>query len=399
MMKDYDYIIAGSGAAGLSLVVEMIRSGSFSTSKILIVDREDKVNNDRTWCFWEKGEGPFEELVHKSWANLEVYGSSGQKLLRDITPYKYKLIRGIDFYEHCLKLVNAQTNITFLKGHVSELRNDRNGASLAIGGERYSARYIFSSIPFDEPHASPHIYLLKQHFKGWFIQTRRDVFDERVATLMDFRTGQSQGTTFFYIMPFSRRSALIEYTLFSPDLLRDEEYDAALSKYISEKLHLSQEEFEISSDEFGVIPMTNIQFQKFHGNIIHIGTAGGQTKGSSGYTFTFIQKSSKEIINNLKKGSFPVAAGQSARHRFYDSVLLNILTGRKMDGAEIFFTLFSKSKMQDVFKFLDNETNLLEDVKLVSRLPKLTFTKAALDHISRKKKSSKLKSLEDSSKL
>jgi lycopene beta-cyclase len=399
MMKDYDYIIAGSGAAGLSLVVEMIRSGSFSTSKILIVDREDKVNNDRTWCFWEKGEGPFEELVHKSWANLEVYGSSGQKLLRDITPYKYKLIRGIDFYEHCLKLVNAQTNITFLKGHVSELRNDRDGASLAIGGERYSARYIFSSIPFHEPHASPHIYLLKQHFKGWFIQTRRDVFDERVATLMDFRTGQSQGTTFFYIMPFSRRSALIEYTLFSPDLLRDEEYDAALSKYISEKLHLSQEEFEISSDEFGVIPMTNIQFQKFHGNIIHIGTAGGQTKGSSGYTFTFIQKSSKEIINNLKKGSFPVAAGQSARHRFYDSVLLNILTGRKMDGAEIFFTLFSKSKMQDVFKFLDNETNLLEDVKLVSRLPKLTFTKAALDHISRKKKSSKLKSLEDSSKL
>src|SRR5687768_15902751 len=134
MMKDYDYIIAGSGAAGLSLVVEMIRSGSFSTSKILIVDREDKVNNDRTWCFWEKGEGTFEELVHKSWANLEVYGSSGQKLLRDITPYKYKLIRGIDFYEHCLKLVNAQTNITFLKGHVSELRNDRDGASLAIGG-------------------------------------------------------------------------------------------------------------------------------------------------------------------------------------------------------------------------------------------------------------------------
>jgi lycopene beta-cyclase len=399
MMKDYDYIIAGSGAAGLSLVVEMIRSGSFSTSKILIVDREDKVNNDRTWCFWEKGEGPFEELVHKSWANLEVYGSSGQKLLRDITPYKYKLIRGIDFYEHCLKLVNAQTNITFLKGHVSELRNDRDGASLAIGGERYSARYIFSSIPFHEPHASPHIYLLKQHFKGWFIQTRRDVFDERVATLMDFRTGQSQGTTFFYIMPFSRRSALIEYTLFSPDLLRDEEYDAALSKYISEKLHLTPEDFEISSDEFGVIPMTNFQFQKFHGNIIHIGTAGGQTKGSSGYTFTFIQKSSKEIINNLKKGSFPVAAGQSARHRFYDSVLLNILTGRKMDGAEIFFTLFSKSKMQDVFKFLDNETNLLEDVKLVSRLPKLTFTKAALDHISRKKKSSKLKSLEDSSKL
>jgi lycopene beta-cyclase len=390
MMKDYDYIIAGSGAAGLSLVEEMIRSGSFSTSKILMVDREDKVNNDRTWCFWEKGEGPFEELVHKSWSSLEVYGRSGQKVLQDIAPYKYKLIRGIDFYEHCLKRVKAQTNITFLKGHVSELRNDRDGASLAIGGERYRGRYVFSSIPFQEPRASPHIYLLKQHFKGWFIQTRRDVFDERVATLMDFRTGQSQGTTFFYIMPFSPRSALIEYTLFSPELLRDEEYDVALSKYILERLHLAQEDFEISSEEFGVIPMTNFRFQKYHGNIIHIGTAGGQTKGSSGYTFRFIQKSSKEIVHKLKNGSFPVAANQSARHLFYDSVLLNILSGRKMDGAEIFFRFFSRSKMQDVFKFLDNETNLLEDVKLVSRLPTSTFTKAALDHIYRKKKSSKL---------
>jgi lycopene beta-cyclase len=390
MMTDYDYIIAGSGAAGLSLVVEMIRSASFSTSKILIVDRDVKVNNDRTWCFWEKGEGPFEELVHKSWSSLEVFGSSGQKVLQEIAPYKYKLIRGIDFYEHCLRLVKAETNITFLKGHVSELRNEGDSASLAIGGERYSARYIFSSIPVGEPHVSPHIYLLKQHFKGWFIQTGRDVFDERVATLMDFRTGQSQGTTFFYIMPFSRRSALIEYTLFSAELLKDEEYDLALFKYISERLHLTREEFEISSEEFGVIPMTNFKFEKFRGNIIFIGTAGGQTKGSSGYTFRFIQKSSKEIINNLKNGSFPVAAHQCARHRFYDSVLLNILTGRKMEGADIFFRLFFRSKMQDVFKFLDNETNLLEDLKLISRLPKSTFTKAALDHICRKKKSSKL---------
>ena len=53
----YDYIIAGAGCAGLSLAVHMIHSGKFSDKKILIVDKDDKQKNDRTWCFWEKEPG------------------------------------------------------------------------------------------------------------------------------------------------------------------------------------------------------------------------------------------------------------------------------------------------------------------------------------------------------
>jgi len=57
--KVYDYIIAGGGCAGLSLVMRMLKEPQLSTKKILIIDKDSKQLNDRTWCYWEKGEGFF----------------------------------------------------------------------------------------------------------------------------------------------------------------------------------------------------------------------------------------------------------------------------------------------------------------------------------------------------
>lgn len=36
-----------------------------------------------------------------------------------------------------------------------------------------------------------------QHFKGWRIQAAPNTFNDAVATLMDFKTEQDEGTTFF----------------------------------------------------------------------------------------------------------------------------------------------------------------------------------------------------------
>jgi lycopene beta-cyclase len=63
-MPRYDYIIAGAGAAGLSLLTRMIACGKFSDKKILIIDKAAKTVNDRTWCFWEKEQGFFEDIVY-----------------------------------------------------------------------------------------------------------------------------------------------------------------------------------------------------------------------------------------------------------------------------------------------------------------------------------------------
>ena len=52
-MEHYDYIIAGGGCAGLSLAWQLLHS-PLRDRTILIVDRDDKDQNDRTWAFWSE---------------------------------------------------------------------------------------------------------------------------------------------------------------------------------------------------------------------------------------------------------------------------------------------------------------------------------------------------------
>jgi lycopene beta-cyclase len=373
----YDYIIAGAGCAGLSLVMHMIESGKFYDKKILIVDKVKKDKNDRTWCFWEKEKGLFEPIVKHKWSKAWYHENNFSRLLL-LEPYEYKLIAGIDFYNYCLERFAQFSNIEIRFGNVSEIVNKKDHAIVTIDGSPVNATYVFSSILFSKPElAKKEIYLL-QHFKGWIIETYDDYFKPAEATLMDFRVDQSIGATFVYIMPFSKRKALIEYTLFSESLLTSAKYDDGLSNYIKQVLGISS--FRRIEEEFGVIPMTNHRFPTHDGQVIYIGTAGGQTKGSSGYTFRFIQKHSAAICELLANGKRPVVT-PSKKFNFYDSVLLRILHEKKIPGSKIFTALFKRNSAQSILKFLDNESALKDDLKIISSLPITPFLKAALKHI------------------
>jgi len=372
--KKYDYIITGTGCAGLSLAMHLIDSGKFQDKKILLVDEEIKDKNDRTWCFWETGTTLFESIVFRQWNHLWFYGEDFYKEL-SIDPYRYKMIRGIDFYNFCLSAIQQHSNFEFLNGRVTKIFSDQQ-TGIIVNDEAIFCEYIFNTIVFKKPVLAKNQHWLLQHFKGWKIKTAERTFDSQVATFMDFRVDQQKGTTFCYLLPFSDKEALVEYTLFTPQLLKDEEYDIELKNYIEKVLHIN--DYEITDIEFGVIPMTNYKFPMQQNNIINIGTAGGQTKGSSGYTFYFIQKHSKAIVDSLIKKGKPFAGKTPSRFHFYDSVLLNILHNNRLPGKEIFSTLFEKNKVKEVLTFLNNESSLVQDIKIISTLPTLPFLKAAI---------------------
>ncbi|MGV3657427.1 MAG: lycopene cyclase family protein [Chitinophagaceae bacterium] len=372
-----DYIVCGAGCAGLSLLVRLIESGKFTDKKILLVDKEIKNKNDRTWCFWEAGEGTFESIVYKRWKELWFHSYSLSKSL-EISPYQYKLIRGIDFYNHCLGIIRRQPNIHFLQAPVEKVfSNDKEGTGIVAGGKVYKCQYVFNSIMFDRPQLKRHQYWLLQHFKGWVIETGKDVFEEGTGTLMDFRTGQSEGATFFYVLPFAPNRALVEYTLFSKELLKPEAYQKALQTFLKEKWGL--DDYKVIEEEWGVIPMTNAPFAATEGSVINLGTAGGQTKASSGYTFQFIQKQTAAILDSLLTYDHPFAtASHGRRFHFYDSILLHILHHGTLPGDVIFSHLFQKNKASQVFRFLDNETSLPEELRIISTLPTMPFLRAAV---------------------
>jgi lycopene beta-cyclase len=353
--------------------MHMIRSGQYAGKNIVLVDRDPKQSNDHTWCFWEKEEGLFEPVVFRRWQQLAYHDEGFDKQL-GISPYHYKMIRGEDFYRYCLTEISRHPNFQFVQGSVDEVFQEKEKAFVRIDGHVWEAETVFNSIlPKIVP--GPKDYMLLQHFKGWVVETEGDAFDPAKATLMDFRQDQRHGTAFCYVLPFDERKALVEYTLFSPALLPQDQYDKGLKRYIEEVLGLKN--YNVLDTEFGVIPMTNYRFPKGEGRIVNIGTAGGQTKASSGYTFQFIQKHSAFLAKHIASGD-PLSYQMPPRFRFYDSVLLKILHRQTLPGHRIFTTLFKKNPAAQVLKFLDNETRLGEEVGIISSLPMWPFLKAAL---------------------
>lgn len=374
----YDYIISGAGCSGLSLLMHMTHSGKFSGKKILLIDKDNKQQNDRTWCFWETEPGLFEPIVQHHWKEAWFHHPRFSRLLT-LEPYHYKLIRGIDFYRYCLAAIRQQPNIEFRVGTITGMKDDGTGAQLLLDGERLEADFIFNSILFSKPVMAAGEYYLLQHFRGQVIETAQPVFEPSRATLMDFRVDQGKGTTFIYVMPFSKTRALVEYTLFSKELLDKQEYESGLRHYIGQVLGI--EEYTVTEEETGIIPMTNHRFASHSGNIINIGTAGGMTKPSSGYTFRFIQQHSAAIVDQLEKGMSPVVKTGKKRFHYYDSILLNILFNDTLPGDLIFSRLFSKNKPQHVLRFLDNESSVLEELGIISTLPTWPFLKAGLQQL------------------
>lgn len=379
-MEKFDYIIAGCGLAGCSLLMHMMLHSYFSSKKILVIDKADKIDNDHTWCFWEKQQGVFEQIVYHGWNHLDFFSESFSGRF-NISPYQYKMIRSIDLYNCVLQKAKQQSNIYFYYGNITGVTSEKNCAAINVDGLKFTASYVFNSIVFNGnifSSPSARFHFLWQHFKGWYIQTPSDVFDETIATFMDFRVLQNNETIFVYVLPFSKTQALIEYTLFSKKLLKSNEYDDALKNYISQYLKITN--YKITNEEFGIIPMTDYKFPAGRNNIINIGTAGAQVKPSSGFAFQFIQKHSVAIVKALmsNKNLLNLRAFADKRFHIYDATLLSILESKKLSGQQIFSMLFKKNPPQRILKFLDNETVLSEELKIMRSVPSKVFLPAAL---------------------
>ena len=359
--------------------MRMIRSGKFSDKKILLLDKEPKTKNDRTWCFWEKGNGFFDKVVYKKWDTISFLSNDYSSLM-NITPYQYKMIRGIDFYQYCFNEIAENSNIEVVYGDIKNWQYEKEATIFNIDNQeiKLTKATVFNSI-YEPGETTKKTIKLLQHFKGWVIETHKPSFNPGEATMMDFRVHQQYGTTFTYVLPFSSTSALIEYTLFTKELLNQEQYDEELKNYIKSFLKIGS--YTIKEQEFGVIPMTNEKF-RFDGHGWQIGTAGGQTKASSGYTFQFIQKQSQQIVDYLIDGKLlKNLPATPKRFRFYDNTLLHILYYNKLPGDKIFSQLFKKNKPQQVLRFLDNESSLKDELQIISSLPTGPFLKAALKQL------------------
>lgn len=379
-MPKYDYIIIGAGAAGLLLADALGKDESFASKSILVLDKDDKSKNDRTWCFWEHGKGRFDNLIHRTWKHIYVGGQQLQKST-SIAPYTYKMLRGIDFYNHYVPKVKAYPNITWVQEEAKHIEELENKVLVTTSAQKYSGQTVFSSL-YDPstPLKQSKYPVLQQHFVGWQIKTEQLVFKSEEATFMDFSVPQKGNTRFMYVLPFSANEALVEYTLFSEHLLKKGEYGAAIKTYISE--NYGDTKYSIEETEFGSIPMTCYPFHQHNTDrVFHIGIAGGWAKPSTGYTFYNTSRQVPKLVEYLKTGKPLTEFHQKSRFLFYDMLLLDILYENNHLGHQIFESMFKRRKASLILKFLENETNLWEDLKIVMAPKPMPFIRALFKRV------------------
>ena len=373
-MSQYDYIITGSGASGLMLAYRMANDSFFDNSSILIIDKEKKNSDDRTWCFWENGEGEWDELLHKSWGKI-LFESNTYKNTIPLQSYAYKMLRSGVFYDKLWNFINTKNNIRFIEDTVVNIEGSEDGAIVETLKSKYFTTKLLNSIDLNKKYTLQKKYpVLLQHFCGWFIETDKNSFDDSTATFMDFTVDQKKNTRFMYVLPISPNKALFEYTLFSKEVLTKEEYESELLKYLAIK---STTEYTITEIEQGVIPMTSYKFWEQNSkNILHIGTVGGWTKASTGYTFKNTSKKTIQLIAFLKAENDFTHFRKKTRFWWYDLLLIDVLSSYNHLGSKLFSTLFKRNSLKNVFRFLDEETIFIEDLRIMLSMPPLRFIKA-----------------------
>ena len=351
-MKEFDYVILGGGCAGLSLAYELDINNKINNKKLAIVEIRDEYKRDKTWSFWKVNNHNFDDCIIKSWNNFSINSKSGshEVLNRD---FPYQTIDSGLFYKKILNKIGQNKNIEFFK-NTNQLNLDYP--------------IIFNSIPDEEKYENK----LWQHFKGIEIETSKNFFDDNILNLMDFDCDQRDNVHFFYTLPFAKNKALIETTWLSKmDDKSLTDYDVQLKKYIEETLKIKN--YKIIYQEEGAIPLfyPPNQTKKNH---INIGSAGGMTRLSTGYTFLNIQDQSKYIVNNIEKIQKLKPYHIGKKYEFLDNIFLNVLKRYPEKMPKIFLNMF-KAKSKTVIKFLSNKSNIFEDLRIILKMPKWIFIK------------------------
>ena len=352
-MKEFDYIIIGGGCAGLSLAYELEIHGKLEDKTLAIIEPRYEYKKDKTWSFWKVTPHNFDDCVKKNWENFSI-NVPGKTNYLDCKNYPYQSIDSGLFYKKINNRLKENKNISFFK-NVSEI-NTKNS-------------FIFNSVPeIKKSHLN-----LWQHFCGVEIETNHNFFDEEIFNLMDFDCEQRESVHFFYTLPYSKNTALIETTWLSK--MNDnsqKDYDSQIKEYIEK--HLKIKNYEITYKEEGAIPLF-YPFYKKEKNKINIGTAGGMTRLSTGYTFLNIQEHCKFIRENIENISNASKFEISKKYQFLDDIFLRVLNKHPDKMSDIFFNMF-KASPKAVIKFLSNKSNFLEDLSIILKMPKFTFLKA-----------------------
>lgn len=367
-----DYLFVGAGASSTLLLMSMNRRGLLHGKKFLVIDPDFKQINDKTYCFWgtpdEKISQVCEPLIGHKWSRVSVNRNASESL----SPMNYMQISSLSLYDRMRSILKEHGTA---QHHSTVLEIKNTGAVVEVITEHgtWMANLVFNSSPPNYlPQKKNESHLL-QSFVGYVISLKDKTVDKNAIDLMDFGVEQQEYTQFVYVLPYSENKMLVELTRFGKHPIKIEDAEPLLKKYILNRFG----DYIILDTETGCIPMSNVTpVPENISNVISIGGRAGAIKPSTGYAFKNMFLHAENLSDSIQHGVKPHGIQSPSRFRFYDRLLLLILSKKPHLGKHIFQLLFQKNRAKVVLPFLEERTNLFQDLRILLSLPIKPFIQA-----------------------
>ena len=375
----FPYVILGAGCAGLSLAWHLVEFGV--REPILLIDRRERFENDRTWCFWDVEATPFSDLATHSWPRWLIHDGR-REVASECPSYPYLRLRAGDVYQRVLARLSKAPNVTIALGQtIAGVHETPRGLVIDTPDQQYLAGRIFESMGLaSRSLAKPRGARLLQHFLGQTVRVNRPAFDPSCPMLMDFRVSQSDGPHFVYVLPLSETEAMVENTYLYPFPIHPDRHGSEIAHYLKARYGLDRDAYDVTAEEAGAIPMAVGTHRYPTGSrIAAIGLAGGAARPSSGYAFLRIQRQVRRIAAAAAAGlDMPTGPVSARKYEVLDAIFLRVLADRPDLAPEIFSKMFQNANPAAVVRFLGEQSSTWDDARIIAALPKWPFLVAAL---------------------
>jgi lycopene beta-cyclase len=156
-------------------------------------------------------------------------------------------------------------------------------------------------------------------------------------------------------------------------------YRSIIQSYMTQRYHVAK--YSVEFEEQGIIPMRpQAPPAPAAGRIQPIGTQAGMVKGSTGYGFLSIQKSTPLLVQQALGSDQPRLRVPRPRSNFsiwLDTVFLRYIEQRPEQAPELFFNLFDRVKPDALVRFLSDVARPADYSAVIRSMPKWPFLKTA----------------------
>lgn len=362
----FDIVIVGAGLSGLCLAVELIKR---TDKKILILEKEKEKKKDKNWCFWNIPRNDFTGKTDFSWDKIKIKNRNNS-IIKSFDGIKYLNISSKSFFDQMLKIISTNRRCKILfNQNISSIKENSKNILISSNNRSYQSNLLFDSRTPRYPCGK-----LTQNFFGTEVIANKPIFENDIATLMDFQKNNTS-IHFFYLLPFSKKKALIETTYLSQKRCSDTQYKSDIKDYLIR--NYPKIKFKFGFNESGIIPMFKIQNSSTSKKIIKIGLSNNWSRMSSGYAFQnsfILSKKIVDLIINKK----PLILHEKKITTFLDKVFCKYLETFPRNAPDLFFIFFSKLNLKTIVCFLTDTYSKIELIKILISLPKLRLIYSVL---------------------